>query len=183
MRNFSLKDWSLSMRDLIALSGKQYAGKDLLADLLLKELPEFRKSPLAGAIKSEFAYLYHLTPQDVEAEKSKYRTGLIALGQRRRQQEPDYWIRRVMMHTGPKIISDIRLQREYDFFKTRRALMIRVEADRDVRASRGTLTAENDPTECELDTVSGWDLVIVNNGSLEDLAAAVPNIVTLVTKG
>lgn len=157
------------MRDLIAISGKQFAGKDKLADLLLAELPGFYKVPLAKAIKIEFANLYHLTPDDIESDKPRYRTGLIALGQGRRLEDPDYWIKQVLQVPGQKIVSDLRMRREFDYFKAHRAFLIRLEADRAVRAKRGTLVSEDDATECELDDMTGWDAVVINNGTLDEL--------------
>lgn len=157
------------MREIIAVSGKQYAGKDLLADFLLQELPEYSKIPISRAIKMEFAALYGLTPPGIEEQKALYRSGLIAIGQRRRQKDPDYWIERVMMFPGPKLVSDLRLIREYEFFKRHGAFLVRVEANRAIRAKRGTLVSEDDPTECELDGVTGWDAVVTNNGTVEDL--------------
>lgn len=168
------------MRDLIAISGKQYTGKDLFADLLLEGLPEFRKAPLARGIKMEFAALYDLTPEEIENNKSVYRSGLITLGQRRRQQDPNYWIKKVLEIPGPKIISDLRLEREYEIFRQRGAFLIRLEAHRDVRAQRGELVREDDPTECELDQVTDWDLVVENNGSIDDLRKKAQEAIRLI---
>lgn len=157
------------MVNLIAISGKQYSGKDQLADFLLADLPDFRKVPIAKAIKAEFAALYGLTPQDIEANKATYRTGLIILGQRRRQQDPTYWIQQVLAQPGPKIISDMRMREEYKTLKAHGAFCIRVEAERPLRTQRGKLVAEDDPTECELDAIVNWDAVVYNNGTLADL--------------
>lgn len=157
------------MTDLVAVSGKQFAGKDLLADFLHDALPEFTKLPLARAIKLEFADLYGLTPQAIEANKALYRPGLIVLGQRRRKQNPDYWLKKVLQYPGPKIISDLRLCHEYEVLREHGAFCIRVEADRDVRAKRGNLVKEDDITERDLDRVTDWDAVIINNGSPEEL--------------
>ncbi len=171
------------MRDLIAISGKQYAGKDQFADFLMASLPGFHKVSLARAIKIEFAELYGLTPACVEADKATYRPALIAIGQRRRQRDADYWIDKVMQHPGPKVIPDMRLRHEYEVFKDLGAFCIRVEADRTLRAQRGRLVQESDPTECELDDMTGWDAVITNDGSLEDLRQAAEQLAKrLVTK-
>lgn len=162
----------------IALAGKQYAGKDTVADILVKLLPGYHKYPIARAIKEEFGRLYNLSPQAIEANKAVYRVGLITLGQRRRVQNPNYWLERILELQGPAIISDMRLRYEFECLKARGAVMIRVEAERDNRGERGTLTNETDATECELDHETRWDAVIVNNGSKEDLEAQVTAVLT-----
>lgn len=171
------------MQELITISGKQYAGKDLLAGLLLGKLSDkgFRKVPIAMGIKEEFAHLYGMTPHAIEAEKSLYRPGLIALGQRRRLAEPDYWLERVMSFPGPKIVSDVRLLHEYEFFKKQGAYMIRLNADEAVRAQRGTIVSANDPTECELDQVEVWDAVLINNATVDALRLDLEQVLTAFT--
>lgn len=171
------------MTELVIISGKQYSGKDALADLLLEALPGFIKMPLARAIKQEFSALYGLTPQEVEADKATYRSALISLGQRRRLQNPDYWIEQVTRIPGAKIVSDVRLKRELEYFKFHGAFCIRVEADRAIRETRGTLVKEDDPTECELDNTTGWDAAITNNGSLEDLRQKARELAAQITAG
>jgi phosphomevalonate kinase len=165
------------MNPLIMISGKQLSGKDLFTDFLLELLPGYIKMPIAKAIKEEFAALYGLTPHEVEAKKEIYRLGLITLGQRRRQQDQNYWLKRILAVPAPKIISDVRLQYEYDVLRGQDAFCIRLEADRSVRAKRGTIVAENDPTECELDTIQNWDAVILNNGSIEEFKQQAKDLV------
>lgn len=155
----------------IALAGKQYAGKDTVADMLIDLLPQYHKYPIARAIKEEFARLYNLSPQAVEADKAIYRVGLITLGQRRRVQNPNYWLERILELPGPAIVSDMRLRHEFDCLKAKGALLIRVESERSARGERGTLTNEADATECELDNETRWDALILNNGSKDDLKA------------
>ncbi len=164
------------MRDLIAISGKQFSGKDQLADYLLAELPAFQKRSLARAIKLEFGATHRLTLEEIEANKSLYRPGLIELGQRRRAEDPDYWLKQVLQDPVPKIIPDLRMKREYELFRAHHAFCIRVETDRDIRAERGRLVQEADPTECDLDDVMDWDMVVTNNGSLEELKATARKI-------
>lgn len=155
--------------EIIAISGKQYSGKDLLADLLLKRLPDFRKIPLALAIKQEYAKHNHLTLEQIEANKAQYRPDLITLGDWGRQQDPDYWIKQVLAQPGKKIISDVRLKREYDLLREHGAFLIRLNADRAVRAQRGKIVSEDDPTERDLDSIIEWDAILANNGSLQEL--------------
>ena len=156
---------------IIAISGKQLVGKDLLTKLLLEELAElgFSQFPIALGIKQEFSRTYGLTLGEIEDSKAMYRQSLIAMGQRRRMQDINYWLRCVMQDTRPKIVSDLRLSHEYDFFKQKGAFLIRMEANEETRAARGTLVATDDPTECELDTIKSWDAVIENNGTVDDL--------------
>ena len=166
---------------IIAISGKQFAGKDTLAGILLESLNGYHKQPIAMAIKIEFANLYGLTPQDIELSKALYRTGLIALGQRRRAQDKNYWLDRVIeiAQHNPIIVSDLRLKHEYDVLKAHGAFFIRLEASHDVRAMRGTLVATDDPTECELDNMpkEAWDIVLTNNNNIDDLKKQARGIV------
>lgn len=166
------------MLELIAISGKQYAGKDLLADCLIKTLREqgFRKYPIALAIKREFANIYGLTIQDIEANKALYRPGLIALGQRRRLQDENYWLKHLFSEPGPKVVSDMRLLHEYDFFKQKGAFLIRLEASPEVRAKRGTIVSETDATECELDGTTNWDALLTNESSIADFEKQVATL-------
>jgi len=154
---------------IIGISGKQFSGKDVLTRLLLERLPGFRQIPLALAIKQAYGQQHGLTLEEIEANKAQYRPGLIALGDWGRAQDPDYWLKQVLGLPGKKIISDVRLMREYDLLRERGAFLIRINADRAIRAQRGQLVSEEDPTECALDDILTWDLVLINNGSLQEL--------------
>lgn len=164
---------SLQSSPIIAISGKQYAGKDVLTRLLLAHLPAFYQLPIAQAIKAEYSRQNHLTVEAVERDKAHHRPALIALGNWGRQQDPDYWLKQVLAAPGQKIVSDMRLKREYDLLREHGAFLIRLNTDRAIRAQRGTLVSEDDPTERELDDVTDWDVCLSNNGSLEDLEANV----------
>ncbi len=163
---------SIQQAKLIAISGKQYVGKDVLADLLLEYLPDFQKVPLALAIKLAYAQQQHLTLAEIEANKAAHRPGLIELGNWGRNQDPDYWIKQVLQKPGKKLISDLRLKREYELLKTEGAFLIRLEADRSVRAQRGQIVSEADPTEQDLDAIAEWHLKLQNNGSVDELRNA-----------
>lgn len=165
---------------IIGISGKQYAGKDLLADLLLARLPGFQKVPIAGAIKTAYANEHGLTLEALETNKAEHRPGLIAKGDWGRAIDPDYWLKDVLNQPGEKIISDVRMKREYDLLREHGAFMIRLEADRAVRDQRGMLVSEADKTETELDGIpeSGWEVVLTNNGSVADLESQLNRLFT-----
>ncbi len=159
---------------IIGLSGKQFAGKDVLTHWLLAQLPPvngqpWQQQPIAGAIKVLYGQQHGLTLAQIEANKPTHRPHLIALGNWGRSQHKDYWLQQALSGPHPKIISDVRLQREADLLRAKNAFLIRVDADRDIRASRGQLVNEADPTECDLDDYPHWDAVIINHGSQTQL--------------
>lgn len=151
---------------IIGLSGKQFAGKDQVCQMLQEIMPVYRQLPLALAIKKRYAADHHLTLEELEANKAQHRPGLIAMGDWGRAQDPDYWLKQVINEPGYLIISDVRLLREFELLKSMGAYLIRVNAQRDVRENRGTLVNEADATECQLDEVTGWDAVLENNDTL-----------------
>lgn len=160
----------LSDTSLIALSGKQLAGKDQVAHWICTHLPGFIQCPIAQAIKESYAQQHGLTLAEIEAHKAQHRPGLIALGDWGRAQDADYWLHAVLNKPRPLVVSDMRLPRELALLREAGAYCIRVEASRGVRVSRGTLTAEDDPTETALDAVTNWDAVVVNEDTPEALA-------------
>ena len=152
------------MKKLIVLSGKQYSGKDTLAKLLLEEFKTFKRIGIGDAIKIMYGRQNALTYEQIEANKSKYRTGLIELGDWGRQQDPDFWLNEII-----KMEPDLRLEHELDIFKSHNAYMIRVEASLEVRKTRGIITNENDLTEIALDNYTGWNYRIDNSSDFEAL--------------
>lgn len=157
---------------IIILSGKQFCGKDTVAKILLEIFPDFRRIGLGDAIKLEYGEREGLSLEEIEKHKPLYRQDLIDLGNFRRSQDSDYWIKKVIALEGNIIVPDVRMKRELEFFKEAGAFKIRVECDRDNRAKRGVLKSENDRTETELDDVKDWDYVIENNSSYENLQTA-----------
>ena len=154
---------------IIIFSGKQYSGKDTAAKILLDELPEYRRCAMGDIIKLEYGKKYNLTYEEIEKNKSKYRAGLIELGNWGRAQSPDYWLDKIVQSEGKIIVTDVRVPHEYEVFKNAGAIAIRIEATRDVRAKRGELVGENDITETGLDDITDWDYIIENNSSYEEL--------------
>lgn len=162
---------------IIIFSGKQYSGKDTAGKILLDAMPDFHRCAMGDIIKLEYGKQHNLTYEEIEKNKSQYRAGLIELGNWGRSQSPDYWLEKIIESEGNIIVTDVRVQHEYDVFKKAGAITIRVEADRDTRAKRGELVGENDVTETGLDHITDWDYVIDNNSDYETFKKSVLDMV------
>lgn len=163
---------------IIIFSGKQYSGKDTAAKILMSAMPDFKRCAMGDIIKIEYAKANGLTYEEIEANKPKYRQGLIDLGNWGRNQSPDFWLDKIVAQEGNIVVTDVRIKHEYKVFKSAGAISIRVEASREVREARGgKLVGENDVTEVDLDNIQDWDFVIDNNKDYETLEKNVLQIV------
>ena len=162
---------------IIIFSGKQYSGKDTAGKILLEAMPNFHRCAMGDIIKLEYGRQHNLTYEEIEKNKSQYRAGLIELGNWGRSQSPDYWLEKIIESEGNIIVTDVRVQHEYDVFKNAGAIAIRIEADRETRAKRGELIGENDVTEVGLDHITDWDYIIENNSDYESFKKAVLEVV------
>ena len=156
---------------IIILSGKQYSGKDTVAKILLENLTNFKRIGLGDAIKIEYSEKTGIPFEEIEKNKHLYRQDLINLGNKRRSEDKDYWIKKVIKMPGNIVVPDVRVKRELEFFEEAGAYKIRVEASRETRSSRGNLVGETDITEVDLDNVKNWDYVIHNDSTYENLQA------------
>ena len=163
---------------IIIFSGKQYSGKDTAAKILMEAMPEFKRCAMGDIIKIEYAKEHNITFEEIEANKPKYRQGLIELGNWGRSVNPDYWLEKIVAQEGNIVVTDVRIKHEYDVFKNAGAVSIRVEASREIREARGgRLVGENDVTEVDLDNIRDWDFLIDNNKDYETLKKSVLKIV------
>ena len=163
---------------IIIFSGKQYSGKDTAAKILMDAMPEFKRCAMGDIIKIEYGKQNNLTYDEIETNKSKYRQGLIDLGNWGREQSPDYWIQKIIEQEGSIVVTDVRIKHEYEVFKKAGAISIRIEADRNIREQRGgKLVGENDVTEVDLDNIRDWDFLVDNNKDYETLKTNILRIV------
>lgn len=80
------------------------------------------------------------------------------------------------MSTGSKpivIVSDVRRKTDIEFFRSHQYNIktVRINANDDTRKNRGWIFengVDNVPSECDLDDVTQWDLVIENDGTQSD---------------
>jgi phosphomevalonate kinase len=172
----------MNKKKIIIISGKQFSGKDTVADTIQEVLQDFGKIPLAHEIKVEFGQKKNLSVNEINRNKPLYRADLLKLGNKRRNEDPDYWIKKVLEEEGNLIVSDVRLKHELETFKKLGAVTIRVNSTREERAKRGRLVVENDSTETELDNIKNWDYVVENNENIESLKKKAKNIAKLIEK-
>lgn len=163
--------------NIIIFSGKQYAGKDTAAKIMLDKMQNYRRCAMGDIIKLTYGAQKGLTYDEIEKNKAKYRSDLIVLGNWGREQDPDYWLKKIIKQRGNIIVTDVRVPHEYEVFKNAGAITIRVEATRETRAKRGQLVGENDITEVGLDNEKNWDYIIDNNSTYEHLKSQVEKII------
>lgn len=166
---------------IIIFSGKQYSGKDTAAKIMLESLTDYKRCAMGDIIKITYGKEHNLTYDEIEANKPKYRTGLIELGNWGREQDPDYWMKKILEEDGNIIVTDVRVPHEYEIFKNAGAISIRIEASRETRAARGQLVGENDITETGLDNIKDWDFIINNDSDYENLKKQIEKIITEVS--
>lgn len=162
---------------IIIFSGKQYAGKDTAAKIMLEKLPSFKRCAMGDIIKFTYGKEKNLTFEEIEKNKSIYRADLIKLGNWGREQDPDYWLKKIIEQDGNIIVTDVRVPHEYEVFKNAGAITIRVEASRQTRMTRGNLVGEDDITETGLDNITDWDYIIDNNSDYNSLEKQVDIII------
>ena len=165
---------------IIVLSGKQYSGKDTAAKIILENLTNFKRIGLGDAIKIEYSEKTGIPFEEIEANKHLYRQDLINLGNSRRSEDKDYWIKKVISLPGNIVVPDVRVKRELEFFKEANAYCIRVEASRETRSARGKLVGETDITEVDLDNINTWDSVINNDKTYEFLKSQAIDVSNLI---
>lgn len=163
---------------IIIFSGKQYSGKDTAAKIMLDAMPEYKRCAMGDIIKITYGKQNNLTYEQIEADKARYRAGLIELGNWGRAQDPDYWLKKILEQDGNIIVTDVRVPHEYEIFKKAGAIAIRIEANRKLRQNRGgQLVGEDDITEVGLDNITDWDYVIDNNFDYQTLEQNVEKII------
>ena len=150
---------------IIVFSGKQLSGKDCIAKLLLAYLSDFQRIGIGDAIKLEYMEHTGISLEEIEKNKANYRGDLIELGQRRRAEDPDYWLKKIINLPFNIVVPDMRMKHELEILKAANAFTVRVNSSLEARQARGALSNINDVTETELDSVTDWDYVIENNGT------------------
>jgi len=175
---------------VLLFNGKRKSGKDYFVELLQKRLAEQNIETgvmrIAEPIKYYWAEKHSLDFEKLlgtSEYKEQHRFEMVKWSMEVRAENYGYFcfeaIRMANAVGKPLwICVDMRHGRDYEWFLefySDRLKRIKVKADEDVRKSRGwkyTAGVDDGPSECDLDHINDWDLVVTNNGS-EDLDSSV----------
>lgn len=160
----------------IVLSGKASVGKDVIANILVKEYG-FKKYSFADSIKELCSKKYGYPLEWNYSREGKQRvvseTGgktvrelLINEGIKIRQRDPLALVKNVvtkLMNDRPPfyVITDCRFRNEAEVFSYFNGVLVRINADRESRLKWGCdlkIVDSKDPTETDLDGYEGFNL-------------------------
>jgi hypothetical protein len=171
----------------IGISGKKGSGKDTFGGFLLQNLkPYAYKNNFATPLKFGVSMIFKLDGAQLDGNQKEVvdpywqmtpREILQRVGTEcfRKNFGDDFWCK-VFEHrveTNPVkfdylkyvIACDARFPSEANFIKSKGGILIRIE-----RNAVSLNEFSQHESETALDTFEGWDFVVPNNGSLEDLA-------------
>lgn len=184
-------------KQIIAIGGKKFSGKDTVANFLMMEFtPEvWAHTSTSQLIVSRYCKVRTnaeqtvLTPEKVYTNKEKHREALKKVGEKWEAIEPAHWIKSALSHVEDYdriILDSVRRESEYQYLKSLGVQFILVETDPDIREDRGCQNAsDNHKTETEAIELLKKDpntWVINNNGNREDLKEEVKRFVRAYTR-
>lgn len=162
----------------IAITGKMRSGKDTLAKIIIAENTSVIPLAFGDGIK-HVANVYF--PEIVA--KGKPRKLYQFIGQMFREMDKDIWVKDLKnqmtyyIHEdgfSSFVVTDVRQMNEYEFLKENGFVVIKVEADDELRRERilnsGDVLSELEfthDTETAVDSIP-YDYLLTNNTTLED---------------
>lgn len=191
------------MSSLLGISGKRGSGKDAFKDLLNRELLELGQEPYTsrsfGDILKECASV--ITGVDVhrfhsqEGKAMQLRGWDMSLGEFlqklgdgvRKTVHPDTWILAAFnperTRTDVRTVNpSVRYTNEARAIQKRGGVLVRIEGNPVAQQGDGTRD-DTHPSEVELDDYRDFDIVVRNNGTLEELRLAALQVARHLTTG
>jgi len=180
---------------IFCFSGKRKCGKDYITEILHKELSSANSviirlsAPIKQFWAAEKNLDYQLLLSD-GAYKENYRMQMIRWGEEQRAKDPGFFCRAaIQIFHGEEhpvwIVSDLRRMSDLEFFRNSYkdcVTTIRIVTSESVRKQRGynfTAGVDDAESECGLDQVSDWDLIIHNDGDESILKSDVQSLANL----
>jgi|3_EtaG_2_1085321.scaffolds.fasta_scaffold00450_10 phosphomevalonate kinase len=169
---------------LIGLSGKKQSGKDTvyqLADSLMEDA-KIGRVAFGDAVRHEVSEITGYRMDFIEEHKSEFRTLLQVWGTdfRRHFNGSDYWLEKMAevvdkasSHYDVLFITDVRFSNEAEWLKSIGGKLVKVERRQEVYRHIEDAIPDCHSSETAMDDYSKYDYVINNNGSENELLAAV----------
>ena len=167
---------------VILLSGKRFAGKDEVKQILLGLLSNSVGLSLADECKRMYAEDNNLDSNRLIGDrdyKEIYRNGLTEFYQKSLTKDEFFfesYVESIIKTTVADIIiiADIRTQNNLKYFRKMfgiNCISIRINSSIEEKCKRGWIETNYDTSSIEigLDSVDDWDYTILNNGTLNDL--------------
>jgi len=194
---------------IIGISGKKRRGKDDLADHPVQYL-DYEHDYFARPIKQIARIVYGFNSRQLYGDLKEVTDPFWDVTPRRVMQKiggelfrdqvcDDIWVRSLLKRVQGKnvVVSDLRYQNEAQALKEKGAFLIRIEANERVPYNSSSLKTwacqwmpsltswcgpEYHPSETELDDYDGWDVVIDNNGTLEEYRSSFDSLIHKIKK-
>lgn len=171
------------MQIRLAFAGQMRSGKDTAAEYVVRQL---------GAKNMKFADpiydILHYAQDRCGVERHKDRFFLQWLGTdwARNTLDPQIWInillRDIKKQKGHIVVSDARFSNEFEALKRAGFKLIKIDREEELRAqfheTGHTSEFETHSSEWDVTMYQDFDMVIHNNGSLEDLYAKMDELIT-----
>jgi len=164
---------------VLLFSGKRKSGKDFLTDHLQEILKnESVIIRLSGPLKECYAKDHDLDYDKMLSAsdyKEKYRLDMIKWSEEIRSKDSSYFCRAALQKYDSAnfpvwIVSDCRRKTDLSYFTQNfghRVKTVRIQAEDKIRRERGwefTVSVDDAESECDLDDIENWDLILNNNG-------------------
>ena len=181
---------------IIAISGRLGSGKDLVAEIIKKRSNlEFKQTAFAKKLKEIVALLASVPYETTLTQEGKNiyikeydktigeMLQLVGTNAMRDNFDKNVWINACMLEMknipGNYVITDCRFDNEADAIKNAGGIVIRVNRPINpvAEASGRDLTHAS---ETGLDNYSGFDYIINNTGTLEDLYHQVDSVLSMI---
>ena len=163
----------------IALAGNMRSGKDTAADYIRRQyFPTLKVFSFAEPLYD----ILYMVQRTCRFELEKDRQFLQFLGDWGRQKNSKIWIDMLIdkiklePYNIPIIITDARYLNELKEIERQNFVIIKIEADEDIRVARGASNL-NHQSEKEIEFFNNYDYIITNNDSFDEFYKQLDSIV------
>lgn len=177
----TLEKADLPARLIVGLSGKPRSGKDTAARVIQSQLPGIKVVGFSDAIRDEYDAEYGTATRLSEREKDLHRAKMQEFGAGKVKQDEQYWIKRVLAHQPPILITGVRRVTEAKAIQEAGGKLIRIELSEKTQRERlGDELYEankHHDNETQLDNYPHWDFTVENNGTQQEFEEKVISLI------